>query len=84
MQAYVHSPFYNSVEKAKVYWESFKPPHEPRVLHTLGEGKNTKQIAEELHLSPHTVDTHRRKLLAKTNCVDTTALVTYCRMVGLM
>lgn len=57
---------------------------EQRILALLGEGKQTRQIAEAMFSSPHTVDTHRRNLLAKTNCVDTTALVTYARMVGLL
>jgi DNA-binding CsgD family transcriptional regulator len=57
---------------------------EYQVLKMLGTGKNTKEISVQLFSSPHTIDTHRRNLLAKTNCVDTTALVTYCRMVGLL
>lgn len=57
---------------------------ENAVLNCLGEGKQTKEIAKDLFISPHTVDTHRRNLLAKTNCVDTTGLVTYARMTGLI
>jgi len=58
--------------------------HENKILSLLRDGKQTKQIAEMLCSSPHTVDTHRRNLLKKTNCVDTTALVTYARMTGLI
>lgn len=57
---------------------------ETKVLHLLSDGKQTKYIAQKLSLSPHTVDTHRRNLLAKTSCVDSTALIAYCRMVGLL
>ena len=57
---------------------------EKKILELLGNGYYTKDIAEHLKISPHTVDTHRRNLLAKTCCVDTTALVTYSRMVGLI
>jgi DNA-binding CsgD family transcriptional regulator len=57
---------------------------EASILRMLGEGKNTREISQDLFISPHTVDTHRRNLLSKTHCVDTTALVTYCRMVGLL
>lgn len=56
---------------------------EKRVLELLGEGKQSRHIAAELSLSHHTVDTHRRHLLAKTNCVDTTALSTYFQLIGL-
>ena len=57
---------------------------ERKVLELLGTGYHTKEIAEKLNISPHTVDTHRRNLLAKTCCIDTTALVTYSKMVGLI
>jgi DNA-binding CsgD family transcriptional regulator len=56
---------------------------ERKVLSYLGKGKNSKEIAGELHLSSHTIDTHRRNLLKKTNCLDTTGLVTYAKLVGL-
>ena len=57
---------------------------EKKVLILLSKGKSTKQIAEELSISPHTVDTHRRNMLSKTCCIDTTALVAYSKMVGLL
>jgi DNA-binding CsgD family transcriptional regulator len=57
---------------------------EKNVLQQLSRGKNSKAIAELLHLSPHTVDTHRRNLLKKTNCIDTTALVTYAKLSNLI
>ncbi len=57
---------------------------EMKVLVLLSEGKQTKEIAELLFISPHTAENHRRHLLAKTNCIDTTALVTYARIIGLI
>ena len=57
---------------------------ENKVLRLLSDGKYTKYIAEKLSLSRHTVDTHRRNMLAKTSCVDTTALIAYCRITGLL
>jgi DNA-binding CsgD family transcriptional regulator len=50
----------------------------------LAEGKSSKEIAKELGISSHTVDTHRRHLLEKTNCIDTTGMITYCKLVGLL
>ena len=57
---------------------------EKKVLALLSEGKQSRHIGTELSLSHHTVDTHRRHLLAKTNCVDTTALSTYFQLIGLL
>lgn len=57
---------------------------EQHVLQWLSQGKQTKEIAEQMAASPHTIDTHRRNLLAKTSCLDTTALVAYCKMVGIL
>jgi DNA-binding CsgD family transcriptional regulator len=31
------------------------------------QGKTSKEIGEQLHLSKHTIDTHRRKILEKMN-----------------
>ena len=57
---------------------------EKKVLYFLGEAKHTKEIAHALSITAHTANKHRSNLLAKTNCIDSTGMVTYCRMVGLM
>ena len=38
------------------------------ILRHLATGKSSKQIGDELSVSRHTVDTHRRNLLKKLNC----------------
>jgi PAS domain S-box-containing protein len=38
-------------------------PRQTEVLRLLGQGRSTKQIAEELHLSPETVRNHIRHIL---------------------
>ena len=55
-----------------------------KILCLSAEGKCSKEIARELFISSHTVDTHRRNLLEKTNCVDTTGMITYAKLVGLL
>lgn len=57
---------------------------EKKILGLLSQGKHSKEIADMLFTSPHTVDTHRRNLLKKTNCIDTTALITFAKMTGLI
>ena len=57
---------------------------ERKILLLLAQGKHSKEIADMLFVSHHTVDTHRRNLLKKTNCIDTTALISFAKMTGLI
>lgn len=52
---------------------------ELEVLEFLEEGLPSKLIADKMEISPHTVDTYRRRLLAKTNTYNTTELLNYCK-----
>lgn len=47
------------------------------IFQLVGQGKNTRQIAEQLHLSSKTVDVHRSNIREKLNLQDATALVRY-------
>lgn len=44
------------------------------IARRIFQGKTSAQIAEELFLSKHTVDTHRRNILKQTGCKSTTEL----------
>lgn len=57
---------------------------EENILSCLSKGQKTKEIAENLNISPFTVDTHRKNLLLKTHCKDTSSLVLYAKTTGLM
>ena len=50
---------------------------EREVLHLLAEGKSNKDIAGLLHLSPYTVETHRRNLQEKLNLHSFAELILY-------
>ena len=41
----------------------------------IGQGKRTREIAQQLHLSPKTVDAHRSHIKEKLGLKDSTALV---------
>jgi DNA-binding NarL/FixJ family response regulator len=45
------------------------------ILKCIVEGKTSKQIAEELFLSIHTVQTHRKKIMSKSGAASATELV---------
>lgn len=51
---------------------------EQDVIRLLALNKTSKQIAEKLFISSHTVDGHRRNLLKKLNFSSTNELVQYC------
>ena len=45
------------------------------VFQLIGQGKGTREIAAELHLSPKTVDVHRSHVKEKLGLRDATALI---------
>ena len=47
------------------------------VFQLVGQGKGTREIAEQLHLSPKTIDVHRAHIREKLDLKDATSLVRY-------
>ena len=45
------------------------------VFQLIGQGKSTREVASQLHLSPKTVDVHRSNIKQKLELKDATALV---------
>jgi DNA-binding CsgD family transcriptional regulator len=48
----------------------------------LSEGLSSKEIAERLFISPHTVDTHRRNMLKKSGVRDSNKMIVFARNNG--
>ena len=48
---------------------------ETEILQLLSEGLTTEKIAEQLFISTHTVDTHRKNLLEKLGVNNTPMLI---------
>jgi DNA-binding NarL/FixJ family response regulator len=63
---------------------SLLSPREREVLQLVGEGKTTKGIALDLHLSPKTVDAHRRKTMEKLGLYGVADLTRYAVRQGLV
>lgn len=55
---------------------------EMEVIRKLAAGKSSKRIAEELHLSEHTVAAHRRNLLKRMGLKNTAELVSHVKEAG--
>jgi DNA-binding CsgD family transcriptional regulator len=68
-------------EEYKIQGQLFSQA-ELKVLELLANGEKSKAIAEQLHLSPHTVDTHRRNMLRKTKSSNTQDLIRMAYLSG--
>lgn len=69
-------------KKSKLY-ENISS-REKEVIRLLAKGYETKNIAEELNLSVHTVSTHRKNILQKSGCNNTSQLVAKCITGGVL
>lgn len=57
---------------------------ETEVLRMIGRGMGRKEIAEELHRSPRTIDNHRASIMRKLDIADRVDLVRYAIREGLV
>ncbi|MFN3529831.1 MAG: response regulator transcription factor [Bacteroidia bacterium] len=67
----------------KIALQRLLTKRELEVLKALAAGLSTKQIAEKLFISPHTVQTHHKNMLAKTGYHKTTDLIVRALLEGL-
>ncbi len=59
-------------------------PRELTVLHELAAGLSNKEIADRLHLSPHTVKTHVARLFEKLGAKRRTEAILKARELGIV
>lgn len=59
-------------------------PRERQVLHGIARGKTTKELANELHLAPSTVETHRRRIMRKLDVHNAASLTLYAIRSGVL
>lgn len=57
---------------------------ETEILGLIAKGRSTQQIADNLHLSPHTVQTHRKSIIRKLNIKSPTEFVIYAMDLGII
>ena len=62
---------------------SLLSPREREVLQLMSEGKSTIQIADSLHVSVKTVETHRQQVMHKLNIHNVAGLTKYAIREGL-
>lgn len=59
-------------------------PREKQILSNIANGKSFSEIAANLNVSPHTINTHKKNILRKTDCNNTTELVARCIRLGII
>lgn len=59
-------------------------PREREVLALIADGRSNAEAAEELNLSPHTVQTHREHIMQKLGIHNRTELLKYTMRKGLI
>lgn len=59
-------------------------PRQREILHLIAKGYTTQQVAEELRISPKTVETHRTQLMQRLEIFDIAGLVRYAVRIGLV
>ena len=65
----------------------FENPFTKREIEVIKEiqiGGSNREIAERLHLSHHTIATHRKNILRKSNCHGILDLLIYCKQFGMI
>lgn len=65
----------SSVSESNTHGKVIITQREREVLKLVVQGKSTNEISEQLFISKHTVDTHRKNLLSKLNVKNTAELV---------
>jgi len=57
---------------------------ETEIARMLAKGNTNKEVAEEIHLSPHTVHTHRKNIMKKLGVRSASELTIYALSIGLI
>jgi DNA-binding CsgD family transcriptional regulator len=86
MEAGSSQKFYSSLfeDNPKFVMKDILSERELEVLKLVALGNDSKEIGEKLFLSVHTVDRHRKNMLARLGAKDTTALIQICTMCDLI
>lgn len=59
-------------------------PREKEILQNIALGKTFAEMADVLNVSPHTINTHKKNILRKTDCSNTTELIARCIRDGII
>lgn len=57
---------------------------EKEIIFYMSTGLDANEIAQKMYLSPHTVNTHKRNILHKSDCKNTAELIAKCVKEGII
>ncbi|MFI1773213.1 LuxR C-terminal-related transcriptional regulator [Thalassobellus citreus] len=83
-------PSFYSIETAnnlKLIENNFKTiftKREKQILEEIAKGNTFSEIAKTFHVSPHTINTHKKNILRKSHCKNTAELITTCIREGII
>ena len=74
----------SSLELLKNSLKKILTSREKEIIKKVAEGKSLNDIADQLFVSPHTVNTHKKNILRKSHCKNTTELIARCIREGII
>jgi len=84
VEALIEYSFKRIPDKPTQHLHNDLSEREMEVLMLITQGKSTKDIADKLFLSTHTVYTHRKNILKKLSCKSAAELINYAYTQGLV
>lgn len=73
-----------SPERIKNSLRNILSDREKEIIKNVAEGKSPNEIADQLFVSPHTVNTHKKNILRKSHCKNTSELIARCIREGII
>lgn len=73
-----------TLEQLKYSLKNILSVREKEIIKKVAEGKSLNEIADQLFVSPHTVNTHKKNILRKSHCKNTTELIARCIRDGII
>lgn len=73
-----------SLELLKNSLKNILSAREKEIIKKVADGKSLNEIADQLFVSPHTINTHKKNILRKSHCKNTTELISKCIREGII
>lgn len=79
----IYVPVYLESYPNEMKTDNILSQRELEILTLISNGDSSKSIADKLNISVHTVNNHRKRMLEKTGCKNSSELINYGRCKGM-